>query len=50
MKKFFQVFAKSGKDKKEFSIYTDRAHSSRIAEQVAKNVFYCDNVIIININ
>lgn len=49
MKKFFNVQSKCGKDYKEFPIYTNKAHSVRIAEQVAKNHFYQDNVIIINI-
>jgi len=50
MKRLFFVNAKRDKDEKQFSIYTDKAHSSRIAEKCAKNYFYSDNVIIININ
>lgn len=50
MKKFFKVFAKSGDQKREFNIYTSKNCKDRIAEKTAKNIFYCDNVIILNIS
>lgn len=49
MKKSYTVHAKSGNEQRQFNIYTNQANRDRIAEQVAKNVFYCDNITIINI-
>ena len=49
MKSFFKIFAKSGDDRREFEIYTDKTWVEREANKMAKNIFYCDNVIIINI-
>ena len=52
MKKIFKVFSErnSDKEKKEFQIYTSENAKQRVAESVARNVFYCDNITIININ
>lgn len=52
MKKVFNVLSErnSDKEKKEFKIYTSENAKQRVAESVAKNVFYCENITIININ
>ncbi len=52
MKKIFKVFSErnSDKEKKEFQIYTSENAKQRVAESVARNVFYCENITIININ
>ncbi len=49
MKSFFKIFAKSGEDKREFNIYTSKSRVNDQAEKMAKNIFYCDNITIINI-
>ena len=49
MKSFFKIFAKSGEDRREFDIYTSKSRVNDQAEKMAKNVFYCNNVTIINI-
>lgn len=49
MKNFYTVNAKSGSEQRQFKIYTSKNNRDRIAEQVARNVFYCDNITILSI-
>lgn len=50
IKKWWSVIARSGSDERKFNVFTTRNHIDRVAEKTAKNIFYCENVIIISIN
>lgn len=49
-RRWWSVFARSGRDERKFNVFTSPNHIDRVAEKTAKNIFYCDNVIIISIN
>jgi len=48
-KRYFDIIATNGEQKKQFKLWTSKSAVNRIAEQTAKNLFYNDNIRVLSI-